>query len=659
MRCMTAGWAWLAAVASLWSNVPAGAQVEVPSYCSAYPPAPAAGQWQSSRVRYQNGRLAYTSDAEKNRIPDFSYAGYRYGEASLPTVAQVVRLTPAAGDNTARIQQALDQVGARTPDARGIRGAVVLAPGTYEIGGTLRVDRSGVVLRGAGDGGNAAQDTILRATGDTPHQRAVVVLGSGNSTWTASATRTNITTAFVPVGSLGFQVASTTGFAVGDNVLVLHPSTQAWIDAVDGGGTHPRWTPGMVDILYNRRIRALSGNTVTLDAPIYNGLDRSLSQSVMAKVSESHITEAGVEDLRIDIVTAGGEDEDHAWNGVNVNGAQDSWVRGVTALHFGYAGVRVDGSVRITIEECQALEPVGIRTGGRFYNFATNSRSQLILFRKCHAADGRHGLVSNGESSVSGVVFHRCTLDGGHDNEAGHRHWTQAVLFDNVVESGSGSLRLINRGDWGTSHGWGSTHSVAWNFNKGMLVQKPPTGQNYGISASGSFPTNFPWPGAQGFVEQRSGSLVPASLYEAQICDRLRPAGAPVEVTPSPSAVLASTQDTNVAGNAADDDLATRWSGNGDGAWLRFDLGSSRTIAFVTIAVYKGTSRSNAFDLQVSDDAMSWFTVLAGAHSSGKSLEEERYDFTPRAGRYLRYVGHGSTAGSWNSVTELSIFALP
>jgi hypothetical protein len=360
-------------------------------------------------------------------------------------------------------------------------------------------------------------------------------------------------------------------------------------------------------------------------------------------------------------VTAGGEDENHAWNGVNVNGAQDCWVRGVTALHFGYAGVRIDGSVRVTVEDSQALDPIGIRTGGRFYNFATNNRSQLVLFKRCHAADARHAFVSNGESTVSGVVFYRCTVDGGHDMESGHRHWTQAVLFDNIVESGSGSLKLINRGDWGTSHGWGSAHSVAWNFNKGMFVQKPPTAQNYGISQSGSVPTNFAWPGAQGFVEQQAGTLVPASLYEAQLCDRLRPAGQPIEVTPGAGAVMASIVDgTNVAGNAVDNNLGTRWSGLGDGAWIRFDLGTTRTVTSVRIAVFNGTSRRNSFDLQVSDDGTNWTTALPGAQSSGTTLAEEPYGLSPpRATRFLRYLGHGSDVSAWNSLTEVSIFAVP
>jgi hypothetical protein len=271
---------------------------------------------------------------------------------------------------------------------------------------------------------------------------------------------------------------------------------------------------------------------VTLDAPVYNHLNRSLSQSYLTKASWTHVTSSGVEDLRVDIVTAGGTDENHAWNGVLVSGAQDSWVRNITALHFGFAGVSVTNGVRITVADSAANNPVGVRTGGRFYNFAAGHKGQLVLFTKCSVApDARHGLVCSGGPDTSGVVFHRCNVTGGHDMEGGHMKWTSGVLFDNIVENGAGSLRLINRGDWGTQHGWGSVHSVAWAFNKGMLIQKPPTAQNYGISATGTFPTNWPKPGPQGFVEQKAGALVPTSLYEAQLCDRLENGGA----TPTPS----------------------------------------------------------------------------------------------------------------------------
>jgi hypothetical protein len=131
---------------------------------------------------------------------------------------------------------------------------------------------------------------------------------------------------------------------------------------------------------------------------------------------------------------------------------------------------------------------------------------------------------------------------------------------------------------------------------------------------------------------------------------------AAAEITPGASGVTASTQDTNVPGNAVDNNLGTRWSGNGDGAWIRFDVGSVQTIAYVTIAVYNGNSRQNLFDLDLSTDGATWTRVLTGKSTSGTTTAEEVYDFTDTPARYVRYTGHGSTAGSWNSLSEVSIF---
>src|SRR3954452_12218342 len=44
------------------------------------------------------------------------------------------------------------------------------------------------------------------------------------------------------------------------------------------------------------------------------------------------------------------------------------------------------------------------------------------------------------------------------------------------------------------------------------------------------------------------------------------------------SAITASTDDENVASNAIDGSLATRWSGNGVGAYIPADLGSAQTV---------------------------------------------------------------------------------
>lgn len=496
------------------------------------------GSWTSAIVPVgPDDALEYVADGEGNRIADFSFAGYHRGEAELPAVAMALALAPIDGDNTAHIQQAIDELGAMPPGPDGLRGAVVLAPGEYTIAGTVLLRHSGVVLRGAGDGDDPTNSSILRAVGDDPHQRRVIVVGSGsNNKWAPElpGTRTDIVSELVPVGARQFAVADAGGFAVGDHVVLVHPCTEAWLAAVDFGGTagDGPWTPDSQPLVFKRQISAIDGDTLTIDAPVFNHLDRSLAQSYVYTLDRKNIvTEVGVEDLRIDIETKGGDDEDHAWSAIAMVGVEDGWVRRVTALHFGFAGVTVQTGSQLTIVDTRALDPVAQITGERMYNFDA-SGGQQVLFTNCHASNGRHHYVSNGTSWTSGVVFHRSTSTGAHASSEGHRRWSMGLLYDNIVETapskdGMVVLGLYNRGDYGTGHGWSSAHSVAWNYDTSSgvaAIQRPPTAQNYAIGGAGEFTGDKPAPFAQpeGYIEgSGQPGLVPDSLYERQLAERL------------------------------------------------------------------------------------------------------------------------------------------
>ena len=108
------------------------------------------------------GRLIYVPDAEGDRILDFSNVGYRgKGIELIPEgVANALTLSPIAGDDTAQIQAAINQVSALPLGTDGFRGAVLLQPGTYDINSQLEIRASGVVLRGSGSGVGAACSTV-------------------------------------------------------------------------------------------------------------------------------------------------------------------------------------------------------------------------------------------------------------------------------------------------------------------------------------------------------------------------------------------------------------------------------------------------------------------------------------------------------------------
>lgn len=109
-----------------------------------------------------DGKLVYTADSLGNRVPDFSYCGYMSGEQPIPDVPVRVVVPVKAGDATLRIQAAIDYVASLPAGKDGIRGAVLLEKGTYEVNGTLEINHSGVILRGCGMGESG---TVLLATG--------------------------------------------------------------------------------------------------------------------------------------------------------------------------------------------------------------------------------------------------------------------------------------------------------------------------------------------------------------------------------------------------------------------------------------------------------------------------------------------------------------
>lgn len=124
------------------------------------------------------------------------------------------------------------------------------------------------------------------------------------------------------------------------------------------------------------------------------------------------------------------------------------------------------------------------------------------------------------------------------------------------------------------------------------------------------------------------------------------------------TAATASSDDGNGPANAIDGDLSTRWSGAGDGVWIRFDLGSVTTVGSLSLAWYDGDDRRSTFDVQLSQDGSQWSTVLSGATSSGTTSSPETYDFADGPARYVRVVGHGnssSDSSEWTSITEATV----
>ncbi|MGJ8653615.1 MAG: discoidin domain-containing protein [Opitutaceae bacterium] len=116
-------------------------------------------------------------------------------------------------------------------------------------------------------------------------------------------------------------------------------------------------------------------------------------------------------------------------------------------------------------------------------------------------------------------------------------------------------------------------------------------------------------------------------------------------------------QASNVPGNTVDEDLDTRWSAQGDGQWIRYDLGALQNVNYLKIAWLNGASRVSTFEIEVSEDDSTWTSVTGGTvDSSGVTADLEIVDVTDTLSRYVRIVGYGNTQNAWNSILEVEIW---
>lgn len=126
--------------------------------------------------------------------------------------------------------------------------------------------------------------------------------------------------------------------------------------------------------------------------------------------------------------------------------------------------------------------------------------------------------------------------------------------------------------------------------------------------------------------------------------------------------VESSSDDGNVADNTIDGFSDTRWSSEGDGEYVIYDLGKEMNLAYVAMAFYKGDIRHTDFDLEVSSDGSAWQQVYSGSNEVKPTVDLIKVDIEDVTARYVKLTGHGyehndgSKTGPWNSIVEVQFY---
>lgn len=456
--------------------------------------------------------LEYVLDERGNRVPDFSHCGYDGGKQVPPDVPAAIVVAPAAGDDGARIQAALDQVGELPTDESGFRGAVQLLSGEYQVEGDLRLTKSGVVLRGLGA---SEQGTQIIATGTD--RRPLIRLGeqANSLSQDPGAEAIPVTSIYVPVGATKLTVASAETFKVGERVLVTRPCTEEWVDRLGTRAPGVGWRAGRYDIHWQRRIVSIDGDQIELDAPITTALDEEYGGGTVQRLSSGHQnSRIGIENLAF--VSAYDEskplDEEHSWFGVVANNAEDFWIRRVRFQHFAGGAVLLrENTHRATVEDCLSLQPVSELGGYRRHSFFT--QGGLTLFLRCYAEHGRHDF-SVGHCAPGPNAFVNCYAANAHGDSGPLEGWASGVLYDNVRIDGN-DLSLVNRWRQPPGAGWSAANCVLWQCQAAVIrAFRPPTANNWVLGYWAEPMGDASFFGQSDFVK-------PISLYQAQVADRL------------------------------------------------------------------------------------------------------------------------------------------
>jgi hypothetical protein len=422
---------------------------------------------------------------------DFSSAGYGGGGVPLPAVAAKLFVAPSGRDDTRLIQAALDAVGKLPLDAQGFRGAVLLRGGTFRIEGQLRLDSSGVVLRGDGAtllaAGNSRR-TLIEILEKDAHRRS----GLNDARVTDETVAPGATTLTLSqVNNLMPEEYHSQASLRGARVLIRRPSTREWIDAIKANdypvvGQYREarldWTPGSRDIEWERTIVAVdpATNKITLDAPITTAIEAKYGGATVRTIAApNRLHNVGVENLTCvsEVGSWNPLDEEHAWMCVSVAGAENAWVRRVRARHFVSSCVWVANTARaVTIEDCASVEPVSEIGGWRRVSFYVGG--QQVLVQRCTAEDGWRDFVV-GHCSAGPNVFLDCRALRANADSGPFESWASGALYDRVSIQGA-ALALANLREKTQGAAWTAANCVLWNCASAgrIVVDNPPGAPN-------------------------------------------------------------------------------------------------------------------------------------------------------------------------------------
>jgi len=414
----------------------------------------------------------------QDRLPDFSFAGYRHGEKPLPNVPPGISVNAfgakgdGQADDTAAFVRALAEVKS---------GAIEVPPGRYRITGLLEITRPNVVLRGAGP-----EQTVLffpTPLNDLKPNWGATTTGekTSNYSWSGgfitvrgnwqSKKLTDIT-APAKRGDQAVTVNSAAGLRVGQEIEVYQTDTpdNTLARQLYAGDAGPVTNlKGRARTSLVSRITVINGNRVTLDRPLR--CDVRLEWKPQVRAFSPTVTETGVENLTVEFPQTPyqGHFTELGFNPVALTSVAHCWVRNLRVVNadsgpfIGGAFNTVDGLVLESArprdkQNCDGHH--GVSLGGTD-NLLTNFDLQVRFI---------HDLTVSGFCSGNVISRGRGT-DLSLDH---HRQAPNENLFTEL-DAGAGT-RLWKCGGGAALGKHCGARGTFWNIRSARALAYPPAG---------------------------------------------------------------------------------------------------------------------------------------------------------------------------------------
>ena len=513
----------------------------------------------------------------QNFLPDFSYAGYHFGNASLPEIKEKVILATdfgvKANDNLDDSKALLKAFKA----AHEVAGNVVLQlpAGKIILSDILYVERSNFVLRGAGSGKEGTEIFCPRPMMYLKEQESLAELReyltstgkrqvekennidlpfsqyawSGGFIWTQVPNQRvksymekydtpPTVLAKVIQGKRGekeFLVSEVNGLKVGDVVeLDMFNKEGEKAEIIEAlyrdsktkiGNSH--WKqPNLALVRQQVEIVSISKNKITIKTPLLLDV-KPIYQALL--IEWKHLSEVGIEHLRISFPDAArvAHHVEQGYNGIFLTRIFNSWVKDVT-VNNADSGILTEEIANVTIRD--------IVTEGKniaHYTVAMGGVHNVLVENLKVYNKAVHPLSFNTFSTKN--VYENCEIftEPDLDQHAGANHQN---LFDNIkvyFEANADNKYPLFEGGgagyWKPSHG---AYSTFWNINVEVTggdsivpielngMDEGPFARIIGINGNRNFTVKY---GPDAYIEfiNKPMAKIP-SLYGYQLKKRLK-----------------------------------------------------------------------------------------------------------------------------------------